>query len=91
MYPYWLRTRFRTARSLPSRLDARARDIVAFALNHRSGESAAVVTMVQRSSEAAEEAATDPRTDIAFTIRADAQRTYAEDVDVDPSRVKLVQ
>lgn len=72
-------------------LDARARDIVAFALDHWSGESAAVVTIAQGSSDAAEEAATDPRTDTAFTIRDDAQRTYAEDVDADPSRVKLVR
>lgn len=47
--------------------------------------------MAQESSEVAEEAATDPRTDIAFTIRTDTQRTYAEDVDVDPSRVILVR
>lgn len=31
------------------------------------------------------------RTDTAFNIRDDAQRTYAEDVDADPSRVKLVR
>jgi len=43
------------------------------------------------SSDAAEGGAIDPRTDTAFTIRADAQRTYAEDVDADPSRLKLVR
>lgn len=71
-------------------VDSRTRDIIEFALDYWSGESAAVVTVARGSSPSSEEAVKDPRTNAAFTIRKDAQNRYAADTEVHPSRVKLV-
>ena len=71
-------------------VDSRTRDIIEFALDYWSGESAAVVTVARGSSPPSEEAVDDPRTDAAFTIRKDAQNCYAAETGAHPSQVKLV-